>query len=361
MIGQAGPRAATAPLLAQAIDRFVSAARQAIASRAETPFRHHVIGSLEDLQKAVDDAPHRNRALPGSGGPVAPKGESFVLMVGGVRITHFAGDTPFELETELDSRHLSVRYLIQGESAYSIGSTPIATARAGDYILRINKSPLIRISTSENYRALLFSIPIPLERRFSIVVGQHADRHIREYLENGFIVTGQPRLWTVHLAYALDYAVETAAATAGASITNEILGQYLYLLCCQDLAARAQSRDTSQQYSVVPLKLKVAENFVIEHIMRAPSVEDVAAAADLSVRNLHALFVKFRGMSPGAFIREQRLVGVRTALLGANDGTTVSDIATTWNYHNFGNFAAAYRKRFGELPSETLDRRSSES
>jgi len=313
---------------------------------------------LDELQKALDDAPHRNRALPESGGPAGPKGETLVLSVGGVRITHFAGDSPLEFESEIDSRHLSIRYVIQGECVYSIGNSPVATVRADDYTLRVNRSRLIRVSTSANYRSLLFSIPIPSERRFSIAAGETADRHIKQYLENGFIVAGPPSLWTVHLAYALDYAVENVAAAGDTSATDQILGQYLYLLCCQDLATRVQSRDTNQQYAAVPLKLKVAENYVIAHVNRAPSVEEVAAAAQLSVRNLHTLFVKFRGMSPGAFIREQRLMGIRAALLGAGTGATVSDIVTAWNYQNFGNFAAAYRKHFGELPSETLERRN---
>lgn len=345
----------TTPLLLQAIDRYIAIARDRSADQADGPFRHHVIGTLQDLQTAAEDSPHRSRAL--GGGPDGDlKGESFVLMVGGVRFTHFHGVTPFEFETELDANHLSIRYLIQGESTYTTNNALIARAQAGDYIFRINKSPLIRISTSANYRALLISIPIPSERRFSVNGAADASQQIQQYLDNGFIVTGQSSLWGAHIAYALNYAIEGATASANDNAPDQVLNEFLYLLCCQELAARVRSRDADQQYTVVPLKLKIAETFVIAHAAQAPSVEDVAAEARLSVRNLHALFMKFRGTSPSEFIREHRLAGVRAALRSAKGGATVSQIAISWSYHNFGNFAAAYKKRFGELPSETLGR-----
>jgi AraC-like DNA-binding protein len=34
----------------------------------------------------------------------------------------------------------------------------------------------------------------------------------------------------------------------------------------------------------------------------------------------------------------------------------VHDVATRWGFWNLGEFAADYRRQFGELPSETLRR-----
>ena len=147
-----------------------------------------------------------------------------------------------------------------------------------------------------------------------------------------------------------------SSSGADAKATGPLLDEYLYLIFCHELAAQARLRDTDQQYVAIPLKLKTAEAFVIENAIRAPSVKEVALEAGLSVRNLHTMFVKFRGMSPGEFIRERRLIGMRNALRHARSSSTVSEIATLWGYHNFGNFAAAYKKRFGERPSETLGR-----
>ncbi len=344
----------TTPILLRAIDRFISTARDGSAADANGRFRHFALGASNSAATVVDDTPSLIRALLTSNAPTQPRGEAYVLRAGGVRLTYFAAETPFEVETEPEPDHLSVRYVIHGKSTYSMGDTVIATAGSGDYTFRFSKSPLIRLSASDNYSALLLSVPIPTERRFSIDVREQTNQHIKQYLKNGFIAVSRSSLWSAHLAYVLHYALEDVFSGVGAYRPNSVLNEFLYLLCTRELAAQVQSRDVNQQYTVIPLKLKIAENFVIANAAKAPSVEDVAAVARLSVRSLHALFVKFRGASPSEFIREQRLTGIRSALRSARNGTTVSEIAIAWNYQNFGNFAATYRKRFGEFPSETL-------
>jgi transcriptional regulator GlxA family with amidase domain len=90
-----------------------------------------------------------------------------------------------------------------------------------------------------------------------------------------------------------------------------------------------------------------------------PTMAEVASAVGTSVRALSGAFSRFRGMTPGAFLREQRLQGVHRDLLVADpaSGATVSAIAFRWGYLNLGDFAGLYRKRFSELPSQTLQRR----
>ena len=75
----------------------------------------------------------------------------------------------------------------------------------------------------------------------------------------------------------------------------------------------------------------------------------------VSVRALTAGFRRYRDTTPGQRLRARRLEGVRGELL-RSDGRTVSEIANAWGYVNLGMFAATYRKRFGELPSETRNR-----
>ena len=350
----------TTPILLRAIDRFVSTARDRSAADANGRFRHFVLGASNCAPTAVGDAPSLIRALLTSEASIQPRGEAFVLRVGGVRLTYFAAETPFEVETEPEPDHLSVRYVIHGKSTYSLGDSVIATAGSGDYTFRFSESPLIRLSASDNYSAFLLSVPIPTERRFSIDVRAETDQQIKQYLVNGFIAVSRSSLWCAHLAYVLHHALEDVFSGVSACTPNLVLNEFLYLLCIRELAAQVQSRDGNQQYKVIPLKLKIAENFVIANAAKAPSVGDVSAAAGLSVRSLHSLFVKFRGASPSEFIREQRLTGIRSALRSARNGATVAEIAIAWNYQNFGNFAATYRKRFGELPSETLGARSVE-
>lgn len=92
------------------------------------------------------------------------------------------------------------------------------------------------------------------------------------------------------------------------------------------------------------------------HARACPTLSQIAVAAGVSVRTLSNSFKHFRGYTPMTFLREQRLQGVRKALMSAPPGCTVVAIANLFGYSSLGVFAAVYYKRFGEYPSMTLNR-----
>ena len=59
-------------------------------------------------------------------------------------------------------------------------------------------------------------------------------------------------------------------------------------------------------------------------------------------------------MSPMAYFQAVRLNEVRQELKTAAGTATVYEIARRWGFWHTGEFAAAYRRLFGELPSQTL-------
>jgi AraC family ethanolamine operon transcriptional activator len=78
-----------------------------------------------------------------------------------------------------------------------------------------------------------------------------------------------------------------------------------------------------------------------------------------SERTLRRGFRERFGVSPKAYLLAQRLIDVRRTLRTADpDATLVADVANRFGFWHMGQFAADYRKHFGELPSQTLGRRS---
>jgi AraC-like DNA-binding protein len=53
-------------------------------------------------------------------------------------------------------------------------------------------------------------------------------------------------------------------------------------------------------------------------------------------------------------LRMVRLEHIRAELQSAEPNEKIIDIAYKWGVAHLGRFAAEYRARFGELPSETL-------
>ena len=83
------------------------------------------------------------------------------------------------------------------------------------------------------------------------------------------------------------------------------------------------------------------------------SVESLCMAVGVSRRTLQYCFQDLLGMNPVAYLRAERLNGVRHMLKEAH---SVTDAATAWGFWHFGHFSQEYKKMFGELPSVTFRR-----
>jgi AraC-like DNA-binding protein len=85
----------------------------------------------------------------------------------------------------------------------------------------------------------------------------------------------------------------------------------------------------------------------------------LAAEVHLSVRALQEGFKRDLDMSPLAYLRLVRLRRVHHVLKRASpESTTVGAVAVSFGLLHLGRFAANYRAAFGEMPSETLRRRT---
>jgi transcriptional regulator GlxA family with amidase domain len=107
-----------------------------------------------------------------------------------------------------------------------------------------------------------------------------------------------------------------------------------------------------------PRHVRAAEEFIRTHAAEAITVEEVAAAAGVAVRTLFEGFQRFRQTTPMAYLKAVRLEAVRDELLAAPPSASVTEIAFNWGVSNLGRFAQSYRRRYDELPSQTLRRSS---
>jgi transcriptional regulator GlxA family with amidase domain len=89
-----------------------------------------------------------------------------------------------------------------------------------------------------------------------------------------------------------------------------------------------------------------------EHHGEHVALGDVAAGVGLSVRQVQQVVRDAYGTTPSRLLRDIRLERART-LLRSGVAPSVSAAATSAGFAHLGRFAAAYRARFGELPSTT--------
>lgn len=81
--------------------------------------------------------------------------------------------------------------------------------------------------------------------------------------------------------------------------------------------------------------------------------EEIARKLGLSVRTMHDVVRRYRGMSLHRFLRLRRLWLVRQRLLAGAD--SVKAVALAFGFWHLSDFSRSYRDQFGETPSQTLE------
>ena len=105
----------------------------------------------------------------------------------------------------------------------------------------------------------------------------------------------------------------------------------------------------------IPHYLRRAEDHLHSNASRNVKMLELTEVAGVSERTLQDAFGKFRSKTPGDFAREPRLDLDRQALTEQGDSVTVA--ALRFGFTHLGRFSRSYADRFGEYPSETLQRR----
>ncbi|ROH88379.1 helix-turn-helix domain-containing protein [Pseudomethylobacillus aquaticus] len=132
------------------------------------------------------------------------------------------------------------------------------------------------------------------------------------------------------------------------SLKHHVLQQVAAVLAGETSDAHATSA-ASKCWNM----LGESRQFVQQHYDSPISVADLCQHLDISRRSLQYSFQHYLHTNPVAYLRAERLNGVRRMLKTAN---SVTEAAAHWGFWHFGHFSQEYKKMFGELPSTTFKR-----
>jgi transcriptional regulator GlxA family with amidase domain len=86
-------------------------------------------------------------------------------------------------------------------------------------------------------------------------------------------------------------------------------------------------------------------------------IADLCRAFGVTPRTLERAVRAIHATTPVEFLHALRLTEARQTLLSkCGAAGSVTEVATRFGFRELGRFAAEYRQRFGESPSETLRR-----
>jgi len=144
-------------------------------------------------------------------------------------------------------------------------------------------------------------------------------------------------------------------ASGGPQLSNE--DSLLELLGHLGAVMRSHVRASTPRYRVRDKAVRKAREFVEDRRWDRVTVGDLCRISGVSIRTLEYGFRELFGITPETYLKIRRLNNVHNELIRSEPGNIrVTDVANRWDFWHMGDFAADYRKLFGELPSETLRR-----
>ncbi|MBT8438841.1 MAG: helix-turn-helix domain-containing protein [Gammaproteobacteria bacterium] len=101
--------------------------------------------------------------------------------------------------------------------------------------------------------------------------------------------------------------------------------------------------------------IKKSQEYLREFDNESISISALYQFADVSLRTLECAFKEYYGVTPKNYLTAMRFNSVRKELRkNHSQSTSIADIANQWDFWHMGQFAADYKRLFGELPSETV-------
>ena len=150
--------------------------------------------------------------------------------------------------------------------------------------------------------------------------------------------------------------VELDSALSASAATQEHFRDLLLFSVLTNMPHNQSSGARMIDFAYEKAAVRRAIQYMTESYAHEMSLSHLADISGVSIWSLSRSFKKAIGKTPMQYLRDIRLDRVRH-ILNTTQSLTVKEAARSCGITRFGNFSRIYRKRFGELPSETLKRR----
>jgi AraC-like DNA-binding protein len=274
-----------------------------------------------------------------------------VIQLGPLTVGHltFAGNVTLRFPS-LDAYHVTVpttglvRARWDGHEAIATPATALAFRPGDRFQLRLGPDTAeldVRIES----RAL--------EAELTALLGHPIDGPI-DLPQSFGLIEGPAHSWTrlVHL-------VRDELEHQSSLIFEPLIAEQLCSLVLSGLLLSVPHRYTAELMAPAtagpPRSIRRVLDAICGEPERAFTASELAAIAGTSVRSLQSGFRRHVGSAPMTYLQQVRLARAHETLRAGDPAAiTVADVAHRWGFAHLGRFASAYRKRFGESPSETL-------
>jgi AraC-like DNA-binding protein len=234
------------------------------------------------------------------------------------------------------------------------GSKARTAARASGVVLLPDQ--LNRVRWTPDAEQLILKIPrAALEAHLTDLLGRPVCAVID--FDFGFDLTGPAGQSLLAAVEFLSRELDRPGGLADMPLAREQLEAYVLtqLLCA---VGHPYADELARPADPVRLgRLRPVVEYLEDNADLPLTPAELARVGCMSVRTLHASFQQTFGESPMSYLRRVRLDHVRAELTSGRDpDVRVTDVAMRWGFFHPSRFAEQYRRRYGELPSQTVRR-----
>ncbi|HEU5036671.1 MAG TPA: AraC family transcriptional regulator [Nocardioides sp.] len=323
-----------------------------------TPYTRRTTDDREEAERVIADLYLPNRLdLSEDSTPLGM--EVTGLRLGALTAGRLTFGRPVRLRTA-EAANFHVNIPLHGRAASSNGSGEPVSTSPGEGLVFSPGAPA-EISWSKDCEQLCLMIPrARLEAELEKMLGRSlGGRLVFDFATDLSRPVGQ-RLRTV-----LNLLVDELDQPTDLS-RNPLVARHVEGLVLDGLLLSQPHNHSDAATRAGPPAHRSAIRRAVELMEESPSepwtTVRLAAEVHLSPRALQAGFRRDLATPPMAYLREVRLRRAHETLSAADrDTTTVRAVATGLGMLHPSRFAAAYREAFGETPSDTLNRPSSEA
>jgi AraC-like DNA-binding protein len=310
----------------------------------------HPVARASDLDEARDAVtrvylPHRLEMV---GSAVRLGMRLNAVRVGDLTVGYLQYDNEVRLVTS-EANHFHVNIPLAGHAVSRCGTYDPVHATPGHAAVFMPDSPAdIRWGAGCAQLCLMIS-RAGLETELVRLLGRPLTEPLR-FATDMDLTTPYARAWRHTLDLLEDTTTATASPLAAAHL-EALVVHGLLLAQPHNYVDALGAAQRPAQPRPVRRAVELMRNRPQEPWTSASLAEQVA----VSVRSLQEGFQRSLGMPPMVYLRELRLDHVHAELAaGDPDGPTVSAVGQRWGFPHAGRFAAAYKRKFGRSPSETL-------
>lgn len=291
-------------------------------------------------------SPHRLRL---AGAPDRFAAQFAAGHLGGLEMSMLRYGSEVELSVDTDDGHILVTVQTSGWSTiHSQG----AQGGGGVGLIVLDSSPatVVKRFSSDSCRLNLRISRSHVDAAWTRLVGHPPHRPLvfQPFVQED----GLCRRWWAHMELLAGYLAMDAPVPQR---LGDALAESVLLSLLTEFPHSASQALQAERHGVshAARRLAKAQAVMRERYREPLCLSEIAAECAVSIRTLTQLFQDHLGVSPMRHLLEIRLQAARRLLQSAQPQWDVTRVAMDCGFPGLGRFAAAYRQRFGELPSKT--------